>query len=192
MAGKDTATAAFGILPDRMSMETVLACLKSEGFHNSDVSLLFRENRGTWTSTQPKNPNPSVFTATNTGTGPSVHGALRWLNRICPIAIPGQGTFVAVGPIMSALEGTAFGNIHGKLAGSLVGMGLPVTEAKRYEVRIASSWFLLSVRCTDSQCILKAKKILSETRAQDVYSTGMSESVSFASWHMGFGDEPQS
>jgi hypothetical protein len=190
MAGKSTAAAAFGLLPDRVSMETVLACLKSEGFHNSDVSVLFRENRGTWTSTQQKSSSPSLVAA-NTGAGPSVHGSLRWLNRICPIAIPGQGTFVAVGPIMSALQGTAFGGIHGTLAGSLIGMGIPETEAKRYEGRIVSSWFLLSVRCTDSRCISKAKKILSETRAQYVYSTGVSESISFASWNMECGDEPQ-
>ena len=120
----------------------------------------------------------------------SSHGALRWLAGIGAIAIPGQGTFVAVGPIRAALEGTAFGGLHGALAGSLIGMGVPENRARRYEDRLSSSWFLLSVHNTDSQQTRKAKQILAETLAEDVLSTDKSDadyfnSESVAVWRTG-------
>ena len=187
----DLNAAAFGIFPDRLSIETVVTTLKREGFRNSDVSVLFRENRGTWVQTHHKNSKASVTVkakltavespkATST-TGKSSHGALRWLAGLSAIAIPGEGMFVAVGPIRAALEGTAFGGLHGALAGSLIGMGVPVHLARRYEGRLSRSWFLLSVHNTDSQQMRKAKQILAETLAEDVLSTDESDADDFNS-----------
>jgi hypothetical protein len=174
-------TMAFGIFPDRMSIETVVTTLKREGFQSGDISVLFRENRGTWEQAQKKSSKvTSTSKATSTTVGSS-HGALRWLSGIGAIAIPGQGTYVAVGPVRSSLEGTAFGGVHGALAGSLIGMGVPEYQAKRYEMRLSGSWFLLSVRYADSQQMIKAKRILEETFAEDVLSTDESHADIFNS-----------
>jgi len=168
----ETNAAAFGIFRDRTSVETVVTNLRKEGFRNSDVSVLFRENRGVWEQTHKKNSKPSAAEqATSTASVGSSHGALRWLAGIGAIAIPGQGTFVAVGPVRAALEGTAFGGVHGALAGSLIGMGVPEFQAMRYEGRIESSCFLLSVHNSNSRQMTKAKRILAETLAEDVSST---------------------
>jgi hypothetical protein len=191
--------AAFGIFPDRLSIETVVTTLKREGFRNSDVSVLFRENRGTWVQTQHKNSKATVTVkpksakvgspkATSTTVGSS-HGALRWLAGLSAIAVPGEGMFVAVGPIRAALEGTAFGGLHGALAGSLIGMGVPENRARRYEGRLSSSWFLLSVHNTDSQQMRKAKQILTETLAEDVLTTDESDADDFDS-NRSLADEP--
>lgn len=51
-------------------------------------------------------------------------------------------------------------------------MGIPEYEAKRYEGRIKGGGILLSVHCDDSAWTGKAKKILEETGAEDVSSTG--------------------
>ena len=51
-------------------------------------------------------------------------------------------------------------------------MGIPEYEAKRYEGRVKSGGILLSVHCDNSEWTSKAKDILEETGAQDVYSTG--------------------
>lgn len=173
--------AAFGIFPDRMSIESVVTTLRREGFRNTDVSVLFRENRGIWEKTHQENSKTSATAKATSATVGSSHGALRWLAGIGAIAIPGQGTFVAVGPIRAALEGTAFGGLHGALAGSLIGMGVPENRARRYEDRLSSSWFLLSVHNTDSQQTRKAKQILAETLAEDVLSTDESDAGDFNS-----------
>jgi hypothetical protein len=163
--------AAFGIFPDRMSIETVVTSLKREGFRSSDVSVLFRENRGTYEQSRPLSSIASAAAKATATTVGACHGALRWLSGLSPVAIPGRGTFVAVGPVRSALEGNAFGGIHGALAGSLIELGVPEHQAKRYEGWLENRWFLLSIQLSDSQLITKAKRILAETLAEDVLFT---------------------
>jgi hypothetical protein len=161
----------FGIFPDRMSIETVVTGLKREGFRNSDVSVLFRENRGTYEQSRPLSSIASAAARATSTTVGACHGALRWLAGLSPLAIPGRGTFVAAGPVRAALEGNAFGGIHGALTGSLIEMGVPEYQAKRYEGWLENRWFLLSVQLSDSQLMLKARRILAETLAEDVLFT---------------------
>jgi|SRR5882724_6645216 len=164
--------AAFAIFPDRVSIENVVTSLRREGFRNSDVSVLFRENRGTWEQTHKKDFKTSITAwAISTTTMESSHGALRWLPGIGVIEIPGQGSFVAVGPVRSAIKGTEFGGIHGALVVSLMAMGVPEWQAKRYERRLSNYWFLLTVQSTDSQMTIKARRILEDALAYEVAST---------------------
>jgi uncharacterized protein (DUF111 family) len=64
------------------------------------------------------------------------------------------------------------GGVVGGIAGSLIGVGIPEYEAKRYEGRIKKGGILISVHCDDSNWTHKAKSILQETGAEDVSSTG--------------------
>ena len=171
MSESEKNPAVFGIFPDRMSIETVVTSLKREGFRNSDVSVLFRENRGTYEQTRPLNSIASAAAKATSTTVGACHGALRWLAGITPIAIPGLGTFVAVGPIRSALEASAFGGAHGALAGSLIVMGVPEYQARRYVGWLENRWFLLSVQFSDPQMLTKARRILGDTLAEDVLCT---------------------
>ena len=171
MAESERNPAVFGIFPDRMSIETVVTSLKREGFRNSDVSVLFRENRGTYEQSRPLGSIASAAAKATSTTVGSCHGALRWLAGITPIAIPGCGTFVAVGPVRAALEANAFGSTQGALTGSLIEMGVPEFQAKRYVGWLENRWFLLSVRFSDSQLMTKARRILNETLAEDVLCT---------------------
>ena len=44
MAGKNTA--AFGIYPNRASVDQAVDTLRAENFRNTDISVLFPENEG--------------------------------------------------------------------------------------------------------------------------------------------------
>jgi hypothetical protein len=88
------------------------------------------------------------------------------------LAIPGLGPFIAAGPIMALLGGVGVGATVGGLTGALIGMGIPEYLATRYEGRIRGGCILLSVHADDSQWIRKAKKILEQTGADDISSTG--------------------
>jgi hypothetical protein len=101
-----------------------------------------------------------------------IGGALGWLAGVGALAIPGLGPFIAAGPIMGLLAGAGAGGAIGGLVGSLVGMGIPEYEAKRYEGRIKAGAILLSVHCDDSEWVKRAKRILAETGADDISSTG--------------------
>jgi ActD protein len=170
MAGKNTA--AFGIYPNRITVENAVDRLKAEGYRNTDISVLFSENVGTKDFAHQKNTKAPEGATTGAGAGVVVGGALGWLVGIGSLAIPGLGPFIAAGPIMAALAGAGVGGTLGGVVGALVGMGIPEYEAKRYEGRVKSGGILLSVHCDDSEWTKKAKHILEATGAEDVSSTG--------------------
>lgn len=163
--------AAFAIFPDRASFETVVTSLRREGFRSSNVSVLFRENRGTWEQTHLKDFKTSIDVGTSSIPAGTSQGALRWLAGIGVLVIPGQGTFVAAGPIRSAVKGTEFSGVHSALVVSLMAMGVPEWQAKRYKRRLSDGWFLLSVQSYDSLLTTRAQRILDDALAYEVVST---------------------
>jgi hypothetical protein len=172
MAGKNTA--AFGIYSTRAAVENAVDALKTAGFRNTDISVLFPENTGTKDFAHEKHTKAPEGATTGAGTGVVVGGTLGWLAGIGALAIPGLGPFIAAGPIMAALAGAAVGGTTGGVVGALIGMGFPEYEAKRYEGRVKKGGILLSVHCDDSKWTKKGKDILESTGAEDVASTGES------------------
>jgi len=170
MAGKNTAV--FGIYPAYASVEYGVDALRTAGFRNSDISVLFPENTGTKDFAHEKGTKAPEGATTGAGTGVVLGGALGWLAGIGSLAIPGLGPFIAAGPIMAALAGAGVGGVVGGLTGALVGIGIPEYEAKRYEGRVKSGGILLSVHSDSSDWTKRAKQILEETGAQDISSTG--------------------
>jgi hypothetical protein len=153
-------------------VETAVDRLKTEGYRNTDISVLFPQNSGTKDFAHEKNTKAPEGATTGAGAGVVVGGTLGWLVGIGALAIPGLGPFIAAGPIMAALAGAGAGGAVGGIVGALVGMGIPEYEAKRYEGRVKSGGILLSVHCDDSEWTKKAKQVLEQTGAEDVSSTG--------------------
>src|SRR5262249_5174118 len=172
MAAKHTAV--FGIYPNYADVENGVTGLRAAGFSKNDISVLFPQSAGTHDFAHEKHTKAPEGVTAGAGTGVVLGGALGWLTGIGALAIPGLGPFIAAGPIMAALAGAGVGGTVGGIVGALVGMGIPEYEAKRYEGRIKSGGILLSVHCDDSEWTKKAKKILEDTGAEDVSSTGES------------------
>jgi hypothetical protein len=170
MAGKNTAV--FGIYPNRSHAEEAVDTLRQAGFRNSDVSALLPDNVGTKDFAHEKKSKAPEGTAAGAATGGVLGGALGWLAGIGSLAIPGLGPFIAAGPIMGALAGVGAGGAVGGMIGALVGMGMPEYEAKRYEGRVRAGGILLSVHCYNSDWVTRAKKILEETGAEEIASSG--------------------
>ena len=95
MAGKNTA--AFGIYPNRASVENAVDTLKAEGFRSTDISILFPDNVGTKDFAHEKGTKAPEGAATGAGTGALLGGALGWLTGIGALAIPGLGPFIFKG-----------------------------------------------------------------------------------------------
>src|SRR6266487_3587095 len=173
MAGKNTAV--FGIYPDRMTVEDAVDALKTAGFRNTDISVLFPENVGSKDFAHEKNTKAPEGLATGASSGAVIGGTLGWLVGIGALAIPGLGPFIAAGPVLAALAGVGAGGVVGGIAGALIGMGIPEYEAKRYEGRVKNGGVLLSVHSDNSDWTKRAKRILEETGAQDISSTSESK-----------------
>jgi Protein of unknown function (DUF3341) len=173
MAGK---TAVFGIYPAYASVEYGVDALRTAGFRNSDISVLFPENTGSKEFAHEKGTKAPEGASAGGGTGVVIGGALGWLAGIGSLALPGVGPLIAAGPIVATLAGAGLGGVVGGLAGALIGMGIPEYEAKRYEGRVKDGGILLSVHSDSSDWTKRAKQILEETGAQDISSTSEASS----------------
>jgi hypothetical protein len=163
--------AAFGLYPDRVSLESGIDGLRTAGFRHTDISVVIPDSDTTKELAHEINTKAPEGATIGGGTGAVVGGVLGWLVGIGALAIPGIGPLVAAGPIVAALAGIGAGTATGGLIGALAGAGIPEVEAKRYEGRIRRGAILVSVHCDDSEWADRAKEILETTGAQDVAST---------------------
>jgi hypothetical protein len=168
----DKKTAVFGIYSTRNGAEQAANSLMNAGFSSGDISVLLPENLGTREiGTEKATKAPEGATA-GAGTGAILGGALGLLAGIGALAIPGVGPLIAAGPIMATLAGMGVGGTVGGVTGALVGLGIPEYEAKRYEGRVQKGGILLSVHCSTSDEVTRAKHILEGTGGEDISSTG--------------------
>jgi|SRR5581483_3210077 hypothetical protein len=170
MAGKNTSV--YGIYNNQMALEQAVTELKTAGFRNSDISVLFPDARTNKEFAHEKNTKAPEGATTGATSGAVIGGTLGWLAGIGALAIPGLGPFIAAGPIMGLLAGLGTGGAIGGIAGALIGMGIPEYEAKRYEGRVKNGGALLSVHSDSSDWTKRAKEILERTGAQDISSAG--------------------
>ena len=170
MSGKNTAL--FGIYPTHASADAAVDTLRSKGFRNTDISVMFPQNVGSKEFGHEKGTKSAEGAVAGGGTGAIVGGALGWLAGIGLLAIPGVGPFVAAGPIVAALAGIGAGGAIGGTTGALIGLGIPEYQAKRYEGRMRKGGILLSVHADDPEWVSKGKQVLQQTGAEDISSTG--------------------
>jgi hypothetical protein len=164
--------AVFGIYRDVSSAERAVDHLISAGFSNTDVSVLMADTDSTREFAHQKATKAPEGTATGVAAGGVVGGTVGLLAGLGALAIPGVGPLIAAGPIMATLAGLGVGGTVGGLLGALAGLGIPEYEAKRYEGRVKDGGVLLSVHCSTSDDIKRAKDFLKASGADDISSTG--------------------
>ena len=165
-------TAVFGIYPDQLSVEDAVDSLRENGFRNTDISVLFPDNQGNKDFAYEKGTKAPEGATLGASSGAVIGGTLGWLAGIGALAIPGLGPYIAAGPIMGMLGGIGAGGVVGGISGALTGLGVPEYEAKRYEGRIRNGGILLSLHANDADWVSRAKRMLSETGAQEIGSAG--------------------
>lgn len=171
-------TAVFGIYATVSNAEQGVDHLVSNGFSNSEISVLLPDDESTRAFAHQKHTKSPEGTATGATAGGAVGGTLGLLAGIGALAIPGIGPLIAAGPIVATLAGVGAGGAVGGLIGALVGMGIPEYEAKRYEGAVKNGGTLLSVHCSTSEQVKAAKDALKATGAKDIAATGEESSGS--------------
>lgn len=99
----------FGLVDSESQVERIVENLKSAGFSNNDISVLFPDKGGTRDFAHEQHTKAPEGAATGAGAGGAVGGVLGWLAGIGSLAIPGVGPLIAAGPIMAALAGAGIG-----------------------------------------------------------------------------------
>jgi len=165
------ATSVFCIAPSETVAATIVGRLKSTGFADNDISVLFPDKASSRDFAHEANTKAPEGAAVGAGAGGVVGGTLGLLAGIGLLAIPGLGPFIAAGPIMAALSGLGIGAAVGGIAGALVGMGIPEIEAKRYEGKVKDGNILISAHAESSEEVSAAKDIFKNAGATDISSS---------------------
>jgi len=169
-------TSVFCIAASELIANDIVSRLKSSGFADNDISVLFPDKNSTRDFAHEKNTKAPEGVTIGASGGGVVGGTLGLLAGIGLLAIPGVGPFIAAGPIMAALSGVAVGAALGGITGGLIGMGIPELEAKRYEGKVKDGNILISVHADKSERVADAKQIFENARATDI-STGSEASA---------------
>ena len=149
-----------------------LKALKSAGFRQTDISVLFPENLGSKDFAHEKHTKAPEGAVAGGGSGAVLGAAFGWLVGAGALLVPGLEAMHAAGPILGMLGGLGVGVTVGGLAGAMVGAGVPEYEAKRYEGRVRKGGILLSVHCDNAEWAKTARSILKRTGASDISTTG--------------------
>src|SRR3954468_1520872 len=145
------ASSVFCIAPSEPVAVNIVSQLKSAGFSDNDISVLFPDKTGTRDFAHEQHTKAPEGAATGGVTGGVIGGALGALAGIGALAIPGVGPFIAAGPLLATLSGAGIGGAVGLITGSLIGMGVPELEAKRYEGKVRGGGILVSCHCEDRE-----------------------------------------
>src|SRR6187402_3053898 len=150
----------FCIATTQGQAERMIDRLRSQGFADSEISVLLPDTAGTADFGHVKSTKASEGIAAGAATGGVAGGTLGLLAGIGALAIPGVGPFIAAGPIMAALSGAALGATTGGIVGGLIGMGIPEFEAKRYEEKLRTGNYLIAVHVRNDD---------EEDRAEEIF-----------------------
>jgi hypothetical protein len=164
--------AVVGLVLTRTEAEDLVSSLKSAGFSESAISVLFPDKQGSKDFAHNNSTKAPEGAVTGAGTGSVVGGTLGLLAGIGALAIPGVGPLIAAGPIMAALSGAAVGATVGGVTGALVGLGIPEYEAKVYEGKIRDGNILIAVHGDNNDQLKRAEGLFKEYRATDIHRVG--------------------
>lgn len=155
-----------GIFDNRIDAENAAARLESLGVARSEISVVYRDERGTGDVVNTGAGGSGALEGA--GAGSAVGGTVgAILGAIAATAtsviVPGVGVLIA-GPIAGALAGAGAGGLAGGLVGALVGAGVPEEDARLYEGRINSGGVLVMADVpasleSEARSILHASRI---------------------------------
>lgn len=135
-------SSTFAVYLSFGTLRTGVDALKTSGFRNGDISVLFPEEAVS--KTMPSDGDSSPETSqTAQPLQPLIGGTLGWLTYINP-----SGT--------------------GVISGALISLGVPSYEAERYEGRLQNGGLLLCVRSGSVEQAERAYEALSHSGAEDV------------------------
>jgi hypothetical protein len=173
--------AVFGLVTNEEQANRVVDRLLDQGFSHADISVLYPDRSRTnaqgevvegskSTLTVEKHTKAPERATAGAITGGILGGALGLLVGMGGLSLPGLGAFIAAGPIMATLGGSAVGGTLGLLIGAIVGAGIPEYEARKYETGLKAGKILISVHAETQDGIKRASDIMKREGAKHVSS----------------------
>jgi hypothetical protein len=163
--------AVFALYETRAAVETAADALINVGFPSRDISVLFPKNVSLIDAASAPESKSGDSTDKPARAQGVLSGALGVLAGLGMLAIPGLGPLVGEGTLKAGLAGLGVRSAVGDLARSLIDMGVPELEAKRYEDRLQQDAILVAVNCPTLEEAARATEIIKRTGGQDASTT---------------------
>lgn len=160
--------AVYGIVPNQPSAERLIDALKTQGFAQSDISVLLPNKGATRDFAHEQGTKAPEGAVVGSGVGGAIGGTLGLLAGLGALAIPGIGPLIAAGPIFAALSGVAVGAAVGGVAGGLAGLGVPEIQAKLYEGKLREGNVIVSAHTEDGAQVDVAKRTFEQQGATEI------------------------
>jgi hypothetical protein len=160
----------YALASSESQANEILTHLRNLGFSASEISVLLKDQSDT------RNISLKENALKGAERGGLVGGVLGGLAGLSALAIPGIGPFVALGPLLAALGGSAVGGMVGGLAGGAKGgltpLGLHRSIEKRLQERLESGDILIAVHSDDPVHRDRATRVFRSSGADEVYFPG--------------------
>ncbi len=162
----------IGLVHNNVEAENLVSALRSFGFSDNNISVLFPDKEGTKDFAHKNSTKAPEGAVTGATAGGVVGGAIGLLAGVGALAIPGVGPLIAAGPIMAALSGAAVGATVAGITGALIGLGIPEYEAKMYEGKIRDGNILVAVHGENNDQLKQAEDLFKANKATDIHRVG--------------------
>jgi hypothetical protein len=160
----------YGLASSESQATEILTHLRNLGFTAGELSVLLKEQGDT------RNISLKENAVKGAERGGLLGGILGGLAGLSALAIPGIGSFVALGPLLAALGGSAVGGMVGGLAGGARGgltpLGLNHDIERRLRERLESGDILIAVHSDDPVRRDRAARVFKSSGADEVYFPG--------------------
>lgn len=160
----------FGTYGSPTAVESAARGFKDAGFSGSEISVILPDTRASkekLTETETKAPQSATGSP-----GPGVGAALGWLVGLGALTLPGIGPVIVVGALAAALAAVGIGEAGAGFARSLIALGIPEADARRYEHRMLKGGILVVIHSETAEQFQRAREIMEITRAEDIASYG--------------------
>lgn len=164
----DEKISVVGFYDSKDATKFAVEKLKEQGFESDAISLVIPDKMNVEDlelEKYNKGPEGTIVGAT---TGAVIGGAVGWLIGIGAFSATGTVQVLVSGAVISAITGLIVGGIFGGLSGGFIGLAIPEIGVKKHLSNIGG--IQLFVRCTNSDWINQAKKLLEITGAHDIAS----------------------
>lgn len=156
------------IASSELRANEVVSRLRLHNFHERQISVLFPDGTCKRTFGDERISNAPGGMDADRARASVGNGSLSLFIGIGFRSINGEPPFVAAGPIVDALSGITSGEATGRLAGALIKLGLPESEARHYEDKVKEGHILISFHSEDRAEISQVVGILAKSAATDL------------------------
>lgn len=148
------------------SAQHAISVLEKNGVREQDLSILASENAIDKKFKIESNSKAPEGASIGAGVGGAIGATVAGLTAVGTVTLTGGLGLVAAGPAIAAFAGAGAGASAGGVIGGLVGMGLPETEAKVVDKKLATGHVLIGVTVDNNKN--EIKKLLKNTKPEDI------------------------